>query len=148
MDFKNIQYLNKIDVNFALNMVNIEGWGTTKEEIQDLLDFSPKKSCGFLAKIGEKPVGMIITISYDKFGFIGNLIVDKNYRNHGIGQELMKKAINHLINKGNKSIMLDGVPEAVPLYERLGFRKICKSLRLDGKIISKQNDVVFQMKLD
>ena len=41
----------------------------------------------------------------------------------------MKKATNYLKEKGTKTTGLDAVAEAVPLYERFGFRKAYDSLR-------------------
>jgi hypothetical protein len=46
----------------------------------------------------------------------------------------MEHAMHYLRNRGVQSILLDGVPRAVTLYERLGFKKICKSLRLEGAV--------------
>ena len=135
--------LTETDLDFALDLTKIENWGTSREELEDLLLFA--QNCAILAIIKNKPVGMIFTVSYDNFGFIGNLIVKKEFRNQGLGAELMRKAINHLEYSGNSLIMLDGVEAAVGLYQRLGFKISCKSLRLKGEIISKQSNRVFQM---
>ena len=141
MHFRNLT-IN--DLDFAVNLTKIENWGTTRGELEDLLLFSPK--CAILAIMKDTLVGMIFTVSYDNFGFIGNLIVQKEFRNQGIGKRLMQKAITHLENLGNSLIMLDGVEAAVGLYQRLGFKVSCKSLRMKGDIISKPSNRVFQMK--
>ncbi|QEE14731.1 GNAT family N-acetyltransferase [Promethearchaeum syntrophicum] len=132
------------DLDFALNLTKIENWGTTREELEDLILNSSK--CALLATIKDKPVGMIFTVSYNNFGFIGNLIVKKEFRNQGIGKQLMQKAISHLEDMGNSLIMLDGVEAAVGLYQSLGFKRSCKSLRMKGKIMFKPSSRVFQMK--
>jgi predicted N-acetyltransferase YhbS len=80
---------------------------------------------------------MVCSIPYGKFGNIGDLIVIDEYRGQGLGASLMKHSMSYLFEKGAIDIFLDGVPAAVSLYERLGFRKICKSLRLAGKITGK-----------
>ena len=141
MHFRNLT-IN--DLDFALNLTKIEKWGTSRGELEDLLLFSP--NCAILAIIGDEPVGMIFTVSYDNFGFIGNLIVKKEFRSQGIGKQLMQKSITHLENLGNSIIMLDGVEAAVGLYQRFGFKVSCKSLRLDGEVIHKPSNRVFQMK--
>ncbi len=143
MHFRNLT-IN--DLDFALDLTTIEDWGTTRGELEDLLLFST--NCATLATIDDKPVGMIFTASYDNFGFVGNLIVEKKFRNQGIGKQLMQKAIAHLENSGNSMIMLDGVEAAVGLYQRLGFKVSCKSLRLEGEVIHKPSNRVFQMKND
>jgi predicted GNAT family N-acyltransferase len=141
MHFRNLT-LN--DLDFAIDLTTIENWGTTRGELEDLLLFTP--NCATLATMKDKLVGMIFTVSYDNFGFIGNLIVKKEFRNQGIGKQLMQKAITHLENSGNSIIMLDGVDAAVGLYQRLGFKVSCKSLRLEGEIIHKPSNRVFQIK--
>lgn len=141
MHFRNLT-IN--DLDFALNLTKIENWGTTRGELEDLLLFSP--NCAILASVKDKPVGMVFTVNYDNFGFIGNLIVKKEFRSQGIGKQLMEKAITHLENSGNYLIMLDGVNAAVKLYQRFGFEVSCKSLRLEGEVIHKPNNRVFQMK--
>ncbi|MHA1720420.1 MAG: GNAT family N-acetyltransferase [Promethearchaeota archaeon] len=140
MIFRNLTHS---DLDFALELIKLVGWGTSREELEDLLDFSSKSA--FLAVVKDKPVGMIFTVSYNKFGFIGDLIVKEEFRNQGIGKQLMQKAINHLEKSGNTKIMLDGVQDAVRLYRRLGFKVYCKSLRLNGDIKYKPSERVFQM---
>ncbi|MHA1785527.1 MAG: GNAT family N-acetyltransferase [Candidatus Helarchaeota archaeon] len=130
-------------MDFALGLIKIEKWGTTRQELEDLLNFSSNSA--FLSAVNQEPIGMIFTISYDNFGFIGNLIVREEFRNQGIGQQLMQKAIKHLKKSGNSIIMLDGVPAAVDLYHRLGFRIYCKSLRLKGKNNFSPSNRVFRM---
>jgi len=79
MQFRNLS-IN--DLDFALELTTIENWGTTRGELKDLLIFAP--NCATLATINDNPVGMIFTVSYDNFGFIGNLIVKKEFRNQGL----------------------------------------------------------------
>jgi len=75
---------------------------------------------------------MVTSISYGHAGWIGNLIVIPEYRNRGIGKELMVKAMNYLKKKGVKTIKLDAELRAVSLYRRLGFEQQCNSLRFSG----------------
>jgi ribosomal protein S18 acetylase RimI-like enzyme len=59
---------------------------------------------------------------------------------------LLEHAINHLRCQRAKTIYLDGVPKAVPLYERYGFRKVCRSLRYSGKVNAKPHPSVRSMR--
>lgn len=60
-----------------------------------------------------------------KSGYMAMLAVDKNYRNTGIGTELVKRVVNRMKNKGCNSVMLETEVSnkvAMRLYEdRLGF---------------------------
>jgi len=60
MHFRN---LTLDDLDFSLNLIKIENWGTTFGEFEDLLLFSP--NCVILAIMRDIPVGMIFTVSYD-----------------------------------------------------------------------------------
>jgi ribosomal protein S18 acetylase RimI-like enzyme len=124
------------DLDFVLNLTAHEGWNSTRRDFEELLHFNPKGS--FIGETGGAPVGMVCTVNYGEFGFIGNLIVLPMYRGQNLGKTLMELAMKHLLDSGTKSLLLDGVPKAVSLYEQLGFRKIAKSLRLEAVVKGKQ----------
>lgn len=130
-----IRPLKLEELNFAHYLTKIEKWGTTRQELEELFNTDPQGF--FIAHINGEPVGIVTSINYNSFGFIGNLIVIKEFRDQGIGNELMKKAIGYLKSSNNKTIMLDAVPSVVPLYENLGFISICRSLRLKTTLKSK-----------
>jgi GNAT superfamily N-acetyltransferase len=139
----NIRPMLKQDIDFALLLTSCEGWGSIALDFEELLAFDPE-SC-FILEINETAAGMICTIPYDGFGFIGNLIVLKEHRNRGFGAILMKHALVHLEGRGVRSHLLDGVLKAVSLYERFGFEKRYKSLRLKGRVEPKTSDDIREM---
>jgi hypothetical protein len=77
--------------------------------------------------------------------FVGELIVVPEKRRQGVGRRLLERAIGYLHGRGTPSIFLDGVTAAVPLYERLGFRKVCRSLRFAGAIAGRSQACVRAM---
>ena len=91
---------------------------------------------------------MSIATSYGQSGFIGELIVIPKARGRGIGAALIKYSVGYLHHCGAQTIYLDGVVKAVPLYERNGFRKICRSLRFSGRLAGKQHDEVRPMQAE
>ncbi len=127
-----VRKMLKKDIDFALGLTSAEGWSSTRLDFEDLLEFDPQACC--IAEMNGEPIGMICTVPYDGFGFMSNLIVLEKHRKRGLGTELMEYAINYLESKEVRTQMLDGVKDAVPLYERLGFRKVCRSLRLEGRV--------------
>ena len=139
----NIRPMLKQDIDFALLLTSCEGWGSIALDFEEILAFDPE-SC-FILEINEAPVGMICTIPYDGFGFISNLIVLKEHRNRGLGAILMKHALAHLEKRGVRSHLLDGVLSAVSLYERFGFEKKHKPLRLEGRVEPKTSDDIREM---
>ena len=125
------------DLEFALNMTAHEGWSSTRQDFEEILISNPKGS--FIGEVNGQAVGMVCTVNYGEFAFIANLIILPIYRGQNFGRDLMEHAMKYLTDTGTKSFLLDGVPKAVSLYERLGFRKIVKSLRLEAVIAGKQS---------
>ncbi len=125
-----VRFMKDKDINFALELTSGEGWTDIRSDFELLITFTPPAA--FVAVEAGERIGMISAVAYGRMGFIGSLIVSKMCRNRGIGTALMKHAINYLEKNGISTIMLDAVPEAAPIYESLGFRRCCKSLRLSG----------------
>ncbi|TFG11269.1 GNAT family N-acetyltransferase [Candidatus Thorarchaeota archaeon] len=139
----NIRSLLSSDIDFALDLTMAEGWTSTRSDFEELLLFNPN-GC-FIAEIGSEPMGMVCSISYGPFGFVGNLIVRPEYRGEGRGFGLMESAMHYLQSRGTSVVMLDAVSKAVSLYERLGFEIVCRSLRLAGTVKPKSSPRMHQM---
>jgi ribosomal-protein-alanine N-acetyltransferase len=122
-----IRPLQERDIDFVHQATRKEQWGHTRRDIERCFAYEPT-GC-FVAENVKQKVGHIFTISYGELGWIGLLIVSPEHRGKGIGTRLMKQATKYLKEKGTKTIGLDAVAEAVPLYERFGFRKAYDSLR-------------------
>ncbi len=56
-----------------------------------------------------------------KTGIIATLAVDPQHQRRGIGRGLLAIAIDELVSRGAKRIILDGVSGLEPLYRKLGF---------------------------
>jgi ribosomal protein S18 acetylase RimI-like enzyme len=121
------------DLDFAASCTAAEGWKSeTRLVFEGYLAYDPA-GCLVAETLGER-VGMCVATSYGEYGFVGELIVVKEMRGRGIGRRLLEHAVEYLRSHGAHSILLDGVPAAIPLYERLGFRRICGSLRFTGTL--------------
>ena len=118
------------DLEFCLEMFRITGWGNTADDVRRMLSYEPG-GC-FVASVGGEDVGMVGSIRYGEVGYLGNLIVQPGHRGRGIGAALMTEAMEHLLDSGVKSIRLDSVPKAIPLYQRLGFTGESPSHRFTG----------------
>jgi GNAT superfamily N-acetyltransferase len=128
------------DLDFALSLTSAEGWSSTRRDFAELQEHDPL-SC-FIGEINAEPIGMVCTASYGEFGFIGNLIVHESCRGQECGRILMEHAMHHLRVLHARSILIDAVPRAETLYERLGFRRICRSLRLEGMMSGERTEKV------
>jgi GNAT superfamily N-acetyltransferase len=121
------------DLDFAVACTTAEGWGSeTRPVFEGFLAHDPA-GC-FVAEAEDERVGICIAASYQEYGFVGELIVVEERRGRGIGRRLLEHAVLYLRSRGAQNILLDGVPAAVPLYERVGFRRLCRSLRFMGTL--------------
>uniref|UniRef100_A0A7J2TI12 Ribosomal-protein-alanine N-acetyltransferase n=1 Tax=Archaeoglobus fulgidus TaxID=2234 RepID=A0A7J2TI12_ARCFL len=79
-----------------------------------------------VADIGGKVVGYVVTMDVDKFtGKIVSIAVRKEFRRRGIGEALLRKAIERLRAKGKIKIALEVRISNIPaqeLYKKLGFK--------------------------
>jgi ribosomal protein S18 acetylase RimI-like enzyme len=136
-----IRQMKYSDIGFALQCTRLEGWvGETKEVFDTFLKYN-SKGC-FIAEQNSKRIGICSATMYKTNGFIGVLIIIKEMRQQGYGKKLLYHSIKYLKTQGAKNIYLDGDLDAIPIYEKFGFKKICKSLRFVGNIKGKKNKIV------
>lgn len=138
-----IREMTSADLGFAISLTEAVGWSSVKRDFEELLLFDPRGN--FVGEEEGVPIGMVCALSYGPFASIGNLIVVDEFRGKGKGAELMEHAMDYVKNKGTDVMMLDSVPAAVPLYERLGFKKVYRSLRLAGYVEPKLSQRVRPM---
>jgi len=139
-----IRAANTDDLDFCVACVTGEGWlSETRAVFEGFLAYD-SKGCFLVEENGER-IGMIAATAYDTCGFLGELIVVPERRGQGIGRQLMEHAIGYLQARSCRSIYLDGDTPAVPLYERLGLRVVCRSLRFLGTLEGKTSEGVRMM---
>ncbi len=115
----NIRSFKHGDLSFALAQTSREGWAASSEQFEVYLEHDPG-GC-FVAMDGDQPVGMVTTTSFGPSAWIANLIVEPRYRGQGFGRALMVHGLDRLRNMGTTTVRLDGDPDGIPLYRRLGF---------------------------
>lgn len=80
----------------------------------------------FVADIGNKIVGYVVLMEIDRFrSKIVSLAVRQEFRGSGIGEYLMRKAIERLKERGKREIALEvrvSNTIAQNLYKKLGFK--------------------------
>ena len=142
-----IRCMSQADIDFASGLVHAAGWAS--ESMESFAAFLAHDPSGcFIAEAGGEKAGVCIATRYGRNGFIGELVVSRHLRLLGIGQILFQKALDYLLAAGLENICLDGDLNAVSFYEKMGFRKVCRSLRFRGKFKGRKHGHIRYLKAD
>jgi GNAT superfamily N-acetyltransferase len=83
----------------------------------------------FVAETSDEVIGCIYSLDYIyDSGYVGGLLVHKDFRGRGIGSRLLKTALSSLSSKHVYLFVMENNALAVSLFEKVGFRKIYKRL--------------------
>ena len=110
------------DVYIFLETYTSEGSLYDKWEPEFFLRVFPQ-GC-FVYKDKGQPVAFVTSIAYGASGWLGNLIVRKDYRGRGIGKMLTECAIKSLRSAGVQSIWLSATEAGKWIYQGLGFVEV------------------------
>lgn len=113
---------DKSHIERFLTHAKIEGWITTRSEIEFLLKSYPGGCLVCLKK--RRLVGFITSIRYERSAWIGNLLVIPSCRGRGIGRLLMAKVLQTLDESACETVWLTASADGEHLYRTLGFRQI------------------------
>jgi GNAT superfamily N-acetyltransferase len=140
-----IRTMREADLDFAARCTAGVDWPSETREVFEGFFLHDPSGC-FLAERDGRAAGICVATAYGRTGFIGELVVVKEARGLGLGPRLLEEAIAHLRHRGVKSILLDAVGRAVPYYESVGFRSVCRSLRFKGTIAGRPDPRIRPMK--
>jgi len=108
--------LKAADAILGSAFVRAESW------INDLRLFQKLQPDGiFLARQDKIPVGMVASIIYSNYAYVGLMGVHQDFQRQGVGMVLMNHLIAWLGKLGISQVVLDASPFGYPLYEKLGF---------------------------
>jgi len=139
-----IRQMKEADLTFAAACTSAEGWVSENRTTLEGFFLYDQEGC-LIAEQEGQPVGMCFATYYGNSGFIGELIVLPEARGSGVGAKLLNHGVQVLRDRRVETIYLDGVVKAVGLYERNGFRKVCRSWRFLGHLSGKPTPHVRQM---
>ncbi len=122
-----IRRMLQSDIGFARSLTDIEQWGHLQADFNRLLRLD-SEGC-FVAWQDDVRAGIATTVRYDRYAFLGNIIVKREYRGGNIGPALMRHGVNYLEKQDVQTIELDGVLSAVAMYRHMGFQDKYRSLR-------------------
>ena len=127
-----IRPLRHGDIPVAIKLCDQERWQVTRTDLERILRLDPMSS--FLAYDGTRRLGLATSTSYGKrLAWIGNVIVDRQYRGRAIGRELVQYTLRYLKRRSIRHIALYCFEKNLRFYERLGFMREATFARLARK---------------
>ena len=106
------------DLNGVMRLSTEQGWNQTETDWRLILE-NPQNSC-LLAMYHGKIIGTIAAMNYSNdVAWINMVLVDKEYRGHGISKLLLESIFKEL--QYCKSIKLDATPEGRQVYKQFNF---------------------------
>jgi hypothetical protein len=119
-----------------LNKLQPEGW----PDIIPDFEFYIKSDYCYPIKIvlDAKIVGVGTSIIFGKTSWIAHIIVDLNYRNKGLGYEIVNKLLENIKIQSVETCSLIATELGQPIYTKLGFNKVTEYcfLKSEGAIIN------------
>jgi GNAT superfamily N-acetyltransferase len=127
-----IRLMSKGDLPACDGLRGAAGWNQTMSDWQRFLDLSPH-GC-FVAELNGVVVGTVTTIRYGReLGWVGMLLVHAGARRQGIGEALLKAALNYFQNEQVRCVKLDATPLGQGMYRKLGFQDEWGLTRFEGR---------------
>lgn len=104
------------DVPRGMRLKALAGWNQTEADWRRFLRLQPD-GC-FVAEVEGLVVGTVAAFIFGDVAWIAMVLVDPQYRKHGIGTALMTEA---LAVTGHRTVRLDATALGQPVYAKLGF---------------------------
>jgi len=126
-----VRKMTEEDLQYAVQLTDTKGWNLVEEDFKFMLNLEPE-GC-FLLLDDSTRIGIIASISLGKIGWFGNLIIEKKHQRKGAGSILVHRVTDYLTSRNVEVVGLYSYVDAVPFYERLGFKYDSDFIILEGK---------------
>lgn len=140
-----IEPFNISDIVPFLKLAAAENWVAEQWEFGFLLSQFPQ-GCFAARGVSGETAGYVTSLKHECSGWIGNLIVAPGHRGQKIGERLFISALDALWADGVETVWLTASESGMPLYQKLGFKKIDTILRWSGR--GRQRQVTPKTKTD
>jgi ribosomal protein S18 acetylase RimI-like enzyme len=117
------QFVSSLPVDAVIELFKEAHWWHPSKDNRKMIPGLISGSFCFLAVFsGEKLIGMGRVISDGASdAYIQDVIIDQDYRHHGIGTELVRRLRDYCVERGIGWLGLIAEPNTASFYEPLGF---------------------------
>jgi predicted N-acetyltransferase YhbS len=123
--------LTEEDFPFAIALAETVEWGLVEQDFEFMTRLEPD-GCFTLFSDSER-IGFVTNVCFGKIGWLGNLIVNENFRNRGAGSFLVEHSIKYFKSKGVETVGLYAYVDKIPFYKKLGFEYDSDFVVLNGR---------------
>ena len=109
------------DVGLAIELINKEGWGHTRIDIERILTLSPESN--LMWESDGVARGFVTSLVYERSAMVGHVLVSKESRGRQIGKGLIKSLLEILDSNGMESVILYATEDGARLYRGFGFKE-------------------------
>jgi N-acetylglutamate synthase-like GNAT family acetyltransferase len=116
-----------------------DGWPDIKEAFKCYIAY---EFCNPIKVIIDNTiVGVGTSIMFENTGWLAHIIVHRDFRNKGIGSDIVECLLNDLSNKSVSTVLLIATDLGEPIYKKAGFRLISDYIYLKRKDRWKEKSV-------
>lgn len=123
--------MSETDFPFAICLTNTKCWMLTEKDFKFMIELEPE-GCFILLSNSER-IGITTNISFNKIGWLGNLIISEANRRRGAGSLLVEHSVSYLKTKKVSTVGLYSYLDTVLFYRSLGFDLDSEFVVLKGR---------------
>ncbi len=134
-----VMYATDLQRGFLATLASLKPCALTEEEAVDVFRKRMRqKIMTYVALYEGKIVGTASLLIEPKFinsggvvGHIEDVAVHQAYQQHGVGAKLVRHLLDVCRNEKCYKVILDCAEKVIPFYEKLGFHKWERAMRID-----------------
>ncbi len=120
-----MRQMTEADIPQAMRLKDIAGWNQVAADWKLLMALEPQ-GC-WVAEQRRRIVATATAVRFEnRFGWVGMVIVDPDFRRRGIATRMVTLAIEYLESSGCPCQKLDATDAGARVYERMGFQVECR----------------------
>lgn len=111
--------MNLDDVDLAVELINREGWGHTRIDLERILTLS--QNSNFVWESNGVARGFVTSVVYETTAMVAHVLVSKESRGRQIGRNLFEALLERLDSEGIRSVILFATEDGAKMYRKFGF---------------------------
>jgi GNAT superfamily N-acetyltransferase len=114
-----VREMNAGDLDLAVELINREGWGHTRIDLERILSLSPGSN--FVWEASGVARGFVTSVVYESTAMVAHVLVSEESRGRLIGKSLLKTLLDRMDSDGIRSVILFATEAGSQLYQKFGF---------------------------